>query len=206
MGEILYSDLWPVTCNLWPVTCDLQKKPAGRMSGKYVTCKPLICTQSNNGLKSACERQFFCEIFSYFQIKEKGLCLAEDILGPRSENVQSIFRNVQIILVNFLKVFWALSDKSEAIPQILTRISHLCVRKSWQLLTWQENLLNLDGQTGLFFQPCQYTFTLLKLNEADCIDFFSLQYKQYSTLLQLCHGWIISIIDLVMYFVPMKVR
>ena len=36
--------------------------------------------------------------------------------------------------------------------------------------------------------------------------FLCLQYKQYSTLHQLCHGWIIFIMLLVMYSVQMKVR
>ena len=34
-------------------------------------------------------------------LKKRKLCLAKDILGPRSEKVQSIFRNIWIVFVNF---------------------------------------------------------------------------------------------------------
>ena len=59
--------------------------------------------------------------------KERRLCLAKDIMGLRSKNV-----------CKFLEDFWAFLDISKAIPQILMKISCLCIRKSWQVCNHQQ--------------------------------------------------------------------
>ena len=75
-----------------------------RTSGKYAMCNRVICTKTNNRLKSAREWQFFRWIFSDFRIREE-VVLGKQYPRSRSENLWNILGNVQIIFIIFRKVF-----------------------------------------------------------------------------------------------------
>ena len=103
---------------------------------KYVICKRVICTQNNNGLKSAHKWQFFHGRLSDFW-KRRGCAWQNDILGPSSEDDPRIFRNIQIVFVNFWKVFGHFQIWVQWFHNILMKISRLCVRKSWKVYHWK---------------------------------------------------------------------
>ena len=112
------NHIWRLLTNVWKI-CNI--------------CKRVICTQTNNRLKSAVNDRSSGEYSSVFKWEEVVLGKGYPGIENRKSSEQ-FFGNVRVVFVNFWKVFWAFSDiMSEVIPEILIKISRLCVRKSLQV-------------------------------------------------------------------------